>query len=190
MTGDQKVGYIMLERDETRSGVSEEIKIVPTVVWVLSGICFVAAQLFFNVVLAHHHPNAPRPWARPWLGLLAGLGGGLFILLIGYINRDAKRRGMSPTLWTIIALIIPNALGIILYFVLRLPLRCTCPQCRQPVQTGFSFCPHCSCKLSPSCPQCQRAVGSSDIYCPYCGTSQRSQSAPGGTVTTTEKTKP
>jgi hypothetical protein len=179
----------MLERDETRSGVSEEIKIIPMIAWVLAGICFVAAQLFFNVVLAHHHPNAPPAWTRPLFGLLAGLGGGLFILLIGYINRDAKRRGMSPTLWTIIALIIPNALGIILYFVLRLPLRNTCPQCRQPVQAGFGFCPHCSYKLSPNCPQCQRPVGMNDVYCPYCGTAQRSQTPPAGTTLTPESEK-
>lgn len=179
----------MLERDETRSGVSEEIKIIPAIVWVLAGICFVAAQLFFNVILAHHHPNAPHAWARPFLGLLAGVGGGLFVLLIGYINRDAKRRGMSPTLWTIIALIIPNALGIILYFVLRLPLRNMCPQCCQPVQAGYSFCPHCSYKLSPNCPQCQRAIDVHAVYCPYCGTTLRNQATPAGAVGTTEKPK-
>ena len=62
-----------------------------------------------------------RHGARPVLGLLAGVGGGCFLLLIGYINRDAKRRGMSPTLWTIVAVLIPNGLGIILYFILRQP---------------------------------------------------------------------
>ena len=179
----------MLERDETRSGMSEEIKIVPTIAWILAGICFVAAQLIFNVVVAHHHPNAPPAWARPFLGLLAGLGGGLFILLLGYINRDAKRRGMSPTLWTIIALIIPNALGIILYFVLRLSLRNNCPQCRQPVQAGFSFCPHCSYKLSPNCPQCQRAVDVYAVYCPYCGTALRGQAPPASTSAAMERPK-
>jgi RNA polymerase subunit RPABC4/transcription elongation factor Spt4 len=179
----------MLERDETRNGVSAEIKIVPTIAWVLAGIGFIAAQVFFNIALARHHPNIPHAWARPLLGLLAGVCAGLFILLIGYINRDAKRRGMSPTLWTIIALIIPNALGIILYFVLRLPLRNTCPQCRQPVQAGFSFCPHCSFKLNPSCPQCQRAIDMQASYCPYCGTSLRGQVAPAGTITAAEKPK-
>ena len=186
---DQKEGHIMLERDETRSGVSAEIKIVPTIAWVLAGICFVAAQLVFNIVVARHHPNAPPAWTRPFFGLLAGICGGLFILLIGYINRDAKRRGMSPTLWTIIALIIPNALGIILYFVLRLPLRNTCPQCGQPVQTGFSFCPHCSYKLTPNCAQCQRPVGINDVYCPYCGVAQRGQTPPAGTTLTPESAK-
>ncbi len=95
------------------------------------------------------------------MGLGAGLAGACYLLLIGYINRDAKRRGMSPLrfgrLWR---LFIPNALGIILYFVLRQPLRGACPQCGYAVQTGFNFCPRCNYKLSPNCPQCQRLVGS------------------------------
>ena len=172
-----------------RRGVSEEIKIVPTIGWVLAGICFVAAQLFFNVVLAHHHPDAPRAWARPFLGLLAGVGGGLFALLLVDINRDAKLRGMSPTFWTIVALIIPNALGIILYFLLRLPLRSTCPQCSQAVQPGFGFCPRCGYKLSPNCPQCQRAIDVQAVYCPYCGISVRAQGNPVATTAMKEKGK-
>jgi RNA polymerase subunit RPABC4/transcription elongation factor Spt4 len=160
----------MQVENETRTGLSAEIRIVPIWAWVLAGIAFVAAQFFFNVALAHHS-GGPPAWARPLLGLLAGIGGGCFLLLIGYINRDSKRRGMSPTLWTIMALIIPNALGIILYFLLRHPLRSTCPQCGTAVQTGFNFCPHCSYKLSPNCPQCQRVVSTNDLYCPYCGAS-------------------
>jgi hypothetical protein len=112
-------------------------------------------------------------WARAPLGF--GLGAILagYLLLVGYINRDAKRRGMSRTLWTIVALLIPNALGILLYFVLRQPLCSLCPQCGHAVQTGFCYCPQCSRKLGSSCSQCQRVVGESDVYCPYCGTSRR-----------------
>jgi RNA polymerase subunit RPABC4/transcription elongation factor Spt4 len=168
----------MQVKSETRTGLTAEIKIVPVWVWVLAGIGFVAAQWFFNIAVARHS-NAPPAWARPLLGLLLGLVLGCFLLLIGYINRDAKRRGMSPAFWTILAVIIPNALGIILYFLLRQPLRSACPQCGNAVQTGFNFCPRCSYKLSPSCPQCQRLVGVNDIYCPYCGTSLRDQAASG-----------
>ena len=162
----------MLLKDETQTGLTSEIKIVPAWAWALAGIAFIAAQVFFDVVVARH-TNAPPAWARPLLGLLAGIGGGCYLLFIGYINRDAKRRGMSPVLWTIVAVIIPNALGIILYFILRQPLRSACPQCGNAVQTGFNFCPRCSFKLSPTCPQCQRVIGLNDVYCPYCGTSLR-----------------
>jgi len=173
----------MLVKDETQTGLTSEIKIVPAWAWALAGIAFVAAQVFFNVAVARH-TNAPPAWARPLLGLLAGIAGGCYLLFIGYINRDAKRRGMSPVLWTIVAVIIPNALGIILYFILRQPLRSACPQCGNAVQTGFNFCPRCSYKLSPTCPQCQRMIGLNDVYCPYCGTSLRNQTAPVSTPPT------
>jgi len=168
----------MLVKEETQTGPVAEIKIVPAWAWVLAGIGFGCMQFVFNVVLARQS-DAPPAWARPLLGLLVGMVLGCFLLFIGYINRDAKRRGMSPVLWTIVAVLIPNALGIILYFVLRQPLRSACPQCGNAVQTGFSFCPRCSYKLSPNCPQCQRAVGVNDVYCPYCGASLRKQAGPG-----------
>jgi RNA polymerase subunit RPABC4/transcription elongation factor Spt4 len=161
----------MRVKNETSTGLSAEIRIVPTWAWGLAGIAFLAAQWFFNFAVAQH-ADAPPAWARPLLGLLAGIAGGCYLLFIGYINRDAKRRGMSPVLWTIIAVFIPNALGILLYFVLRQPLRSACPQCGNAVQTGFNFCPQCNYRLSPSCQQYQRVISASDAYCPYCGTPQ------------------
>lgn len=162
----------MQRKDEIQTGLASELKIVPSWAWAVAGIVFVAAQWFFNLALASH-VDAPPAWCRPILGLLAGIGGGCYLLFIGYINRDAKRRGMSPVLWTIVAVIIPNALGTVLYFVLRQPRQSTCPQCASPLQPGFNFCPRCNHKLNPSCPQCQRVVGEDSVYCPYCGTSMR-----------------
>jgi len=134
-------------------------------------------------VLSPFGARVHAPWA---LGIEAKIRDrrGCGVLLVGYINRDAKRRGMSPTLWTIVAVIIPNALGIILYFILRQPRSGACPQCACAVQTGFNFCPRCSYKLSPSCLQCQRVVGVNDVFCPYCGASLRNQAAqPSGLAT-------
>jgi len=173
----------MQVKTETPTRLVSEIKIIPTWAWMLAVIAFVAAQIVFNGVMGRH-AGAPPAWCRAVLGLLAGIGGGCFLLLIGYINRDAKRRGMSPTLWTIMAVIIPNALGIILYFLLRQPLGSACPQCGSAVQSGFNFCPRCSHKLSPSCPQCQRLVGPNDVYCPYCGTSMSNPAPPGSSSST------
>jgi RNA polymerase subunit RPABC4/transcription elongation factor Spt4 len=76
---------------------------------------------------------------------------------------------MSRVLWTAIAILVPNGLGIVLYFVLRQPLVARCPQCSAAVQGGFHYCPRCSTKLHPSCPHCQREVQMGDKYCPYCG---------------------
>jgi len=163
----------MLAKDETHSRARTEIGVIPVWAWAVSGVAFIGAQLLFDIFIGREK-GAPPAWARPLLGLLLGIVVGCWILFLGYINRDAKRRGMSPTLWTIIAIVIPNALGIILYFVLRQPLLTLCPQCGHAVQVGFSFCPHCSCKLGPTCSRCQRAVQTSDLYCPYCGNSLQS----------------
>jgi RNA polymerase subunit RPABC4/transcription elongation factor Spt4 len=109
------------------------------------------------------------------MAILGGTILGCYILLIGYVNGDAGRRGMSRLGWTLLAICVPNALGIVLYFVLRKSRIATCPQCENAVQTGFNFCPRCNYKLSPSCPQCQRVVGVNDVYCPYCGKSLRNR---------------
>src|ERR1700686_1748405 len=177
--GDEKAENFMSVKNETQTGLAAEIRIFPTWARVLAGIVFVGTQVVFNVVLGRL-ADAPPAWFLALLALLLGLVLGCAALLIGYINRDAKRRGMSPVLWTIVAIIIPNALGIILYFILRQPLRRTCPQCGNAVENGFNFCPRCNYKLSPSCPQCQRLVSANDLYCPYCGTSLRNQAAAPG----------
>jgi RNA polymerase subunit RPABC4/transcription elongation factor Spt4 len=168
----------------TQIGSKSESHVIPAWAWGLAGIAFIFAQCLFDIVLAHHRPNAPPAWARPLLGLLLGVILGCYVLLIGYINRDAGRRGMSRVLWTIVAVIIPNMLGIILYFILRQPLQSVCPQCGSAVQPGFNFCPRCSCKLSPSCRQCQRVVGANDAYCPNCGTSLGGPATPASGIPT------
>jgi RNA polymerase subunit RPABC4/transcription elongation factor Spt4 len=150
--------------------VSHDFRLVARWAWILALVGFLSMQVVFNVVIAREH-DAPPAWARILLGLLVGLIVTCYLLLIGYVNRDSGRRGMSRALWTAVCVLVPNGLGIILYFILRQPLVGNCPQCGHGVQHGFNFCPKCNCKLNPSCPQCQRMVRADDTYCPYCGTS-------------------
>lgn len=80
-----------------------------------------------------------------------GVAGGLFvgslfaiwILGLGYVYADARQRNMPHIPWTLIAAIVPNLLGFLLYFVLRKPLATPCPQCRQPIAPDQRFCPAC-----------------------------------------------
>jgi len=166
-------------KNEIQTGLAAEIRIVPTWAWALAGAIFIAMQILCNFFLAGLSGAPPEQW-RALIGVVGGMFIGCFVLLIGYVNRDARRRGMNAILWTLLAILIPHGLGLILYFILRQPLQRICPQCGTAVQTGFNFCPRCSYKLSPSCPKCQRLVGANDVFCPYCGSSLRSPAAEGG----------
>jgi RNA polymerase subunit RPABC4/transcription elongation factor Spt4 len=158
----------MQVRNDQPVRFSDEVRSIPLWAGILATIGFLGAQFGFLVALGHD-PNAPPAVVRTLLGLLVGTVVAGYVLLVGYVNRDAGRRGMSPVLWTLIAFFVPNAFGIILYFILRKPLPAACPQCGTAVQPGFGFCPNCRYRLQPVCPHCQRGVAHGNVFCPYCG---------------------
>lgn len=92
------------------------------------------------------------------------------IMLYGYIYGDAKRRGMRYAMWTLLAIFIPYAIGIILYFILRDPLPSICPTCSAKVLSKHTFCPSCGTSVRPVCPQCGKRIESEWSNCGYCGT--------------------
>jgi hypothetical protein len=92
-----------------------------------------------------------------------------YILLVGYVYGDAKRRYMRHVMWTLIAALVPNAIGVILYFVLRDPLPVACPNCQTPARLGFTYCPKCGTAVKRSCEGCGRAVEVDWTNCAYCG---------------------
>jgi RNA polymerase subunit RPABC4/transcription elongation factor Spt4 len=170
-------GVVMPVKNEAATRFMDEVRIISPWAYVVVGLAFLAAMAAVVYATVSGHP--PFPWpATVALAIFGGAIVGCYVLLIGYVYRDAGRRGMSPVAWTLLAICVPNALGIVLYFVLRKPRIAACPQCGNPLQPGFNFCPSCNHKLSPSCPECQRVVGANDTYCPYCGTSLRSPAAP------------
>ena len=146
----------------------DEIKIIPKWAIAVAVVAFACMQVVFNFWIPTQK-NPPPPVALVFLGLLTGAVIACYVLLIGYVNRDAGRRGMSRTLWTLLVIFIPNALGFILYFLLRQPAMQPCPQCHTQVQASFNYCPTCHTKLHPHCAQCQRPVRLNDTFCPYCG---------------------
>ena len=152
----------------TSARFKDELSIVSTWVYFLAVAVF-ASMFVLITVLIHKDHNAPPFALRLLLAAMAGTVLGCYVVLIGYINRDAARRGMSRLLWTLIAVLIPNGLGIVLYFVLRKPRAANCPQCTADVEAGCSFCPRCRCRLQPACPHCQHSVNLGDKFCPYCG---------------------
>jgi hypothetical protein len=89
--------------------------------------------------------NAPFHVLLPGVGfgLLAGVVIAIWILGLGYVSADARRRGMPPILWTLIVAFIPNLLGFLLYFALRRPIALPCPHCGQATTAGQRFCSWC-----------------------------------------------
>jgi RNA polymerase subunit RPABC4/transcription elongation factor Spt4 len=158
----------MTIRNQTSTRFKNEIRIISPWAFFLATLVFLSVPVLFVVLVGRDH-NAPPLPLRCLMGVVAGTLLACYVALIGYINRDAGRRSMSRLWWTLIAIFVPNGLGIVLYFVLRKSRTAYCSQCEAEVEPGFSFCPRCRNRLQPACPHCQRGVDLGDKFCPYCG---------------------
>jgi hypothetical protein len=149
----------------------QEMKLIPRTVWMIAPCMWVGFFLLMMLVPIRLDPEA-RYWplaGKLAVAVLPGLPLSVLVLLIGYVYADARRRGMRYVMWTLLATFIPNAIGIILYFILREPLLVPCPQCSTLVRPGHAFCPHCGAALGHACPQCRRAVEPGWSHCASCG---------------------
>jgi ABC-type Fe3+ transport system permease subunit len=183
---------LRLRRKKENLHFWEEFRLVPTWLKVLVALLYVIAMVVaITVNLAQaHNPNGndmfpPDLRYDPVLASLALAGivtamslfMAVFIFMIAYVNRDAKRRGMNYVLWTLLVLILSPGwliIGFITYFLMREPMPYPCPQCASTVGARFNFCPNCKCNLQPSCPQCKREIAETDKFCPYCGNDLKS----------------
>ncbi|HUL14494.1 MAG TPA: zinc ribbon domain-containing protein [Terriglobales bacterium] len=180
----ERMRLIRLRRKKERPRFRDELKVIPRwVVWFFAGL-FVIAQVVALLINLSGVGNDGRIWpdelaSHPVLAslALAGIitGAALvlssFFFLLGYVYRDAKRRGMNPPLWTLVCLLLAwpfFAIGFIIYFLVREPLPYPCPRCGNLVGPRFNFCSNCKCNLYPSCPNCKREIAETDKFCPYC----------------------
>ena len=151
------------------SKIAREARILPGWAWALATLVFVGVQVGIHLAFEFHERNPPMLPLRIFFGLMPASLLALAVLGAGWINGDAKRRGMHSTLWTLVAIFVPNALGFLLYFLLREPLRNPCPRCGAPLQASFSYCPACSLQVKTICPSCRGPLGRADAFCPHCG---------------------
>ena len=173
---------IRFRRKNEKLGFWNEVKIVPRwLIWAVVSILLIA-QAIAEYVNLTEKPDIFPPGLQGHPGL-SSLGLAImvtlmwsifasFVLLTGYVNRDAKRRGMSAALWTFLVVVLWPAyfaIGYIIYFLLREPLPYACPQCGTVVGARFNYCPNCKRDLHPCCPQCKAEVVETDKYCPNCG---------------------
>ena len=131
--------------------------------------CFLAV-VFFLPAFAERNSTALLVMLPVFLASLVGVAFiGAFVLLVGYVFGDARRRGMNHVLWTLLAIFIPNAIGIILYFILREPVPVPCPACGTPAKKGQAFCASCGAAVRAACPQCRQPVEAGGRHCTGCG---------------------
>jgi hypothetical protein len=201
----ERMRLIRFRRKREHSTFREELRIIPKwLVWVCVALYLIALVIGLSVNIHGFQTNGPifpgdeSLRGQMFLSCLA-LGGvitlgaftlSLMLFMLGYVYRDAKRRGMNPALWTVLVLILSPAyfcIGLIIYLLVREPLPFGCPKCNATVTARFNFCPACKYNLHPACPQCQREVSDSDKFCPYCAaelhhtpTQTASQPAPTG----------
>lgn len=183
----ERLRLIRFRRKRERSTFRQELRIIPkwliglcAVLWVLAVIIGVAVNLHRAATGGAIFPGdgSIRDVGESTAGLAAAITGiaivtSVFLFMLGYVYRDAKRRGMNAGLWTLLVLILSPAyllIGLIIYLLVREPLPYTCPQCSTTVNARYNFCPNCKYNLHPACPQCQREVADNDKFCPYCAT--------------------
>jgi hypothetical protein len=173
----------------------DSLKMIPAWSVVLAILIFVGTMYFFNYTPSRPSASAPvvssstttpgtvakpesQPQRRPRPAQEAGrlifsyttsAALASYVLLIGYVSRDVKRRHMSAPLWMLIVLVMPGGIGAIVYFLLRQPMMMRCPHCTTELMEGVHFCPQCRFQVAPVCGQCFRGVQITDAFCPQCG---------------------
>jgi len=159
----ERLRLIRFRRKRERAKFTQELRVIPRwLVWTCLTLYILAIIIGMSVNGYNMRSNGtvfPDDSFRsmPFLSDLALAGAitgvaifvSIFLFMLGYVYRDAKRRGMNPALWTLLVLILSPA---------------------YMFNARFNFCPNCKYNLHPACPQCQREVSDHDKFCPFCAT--------------------
>ncbi len=146
----------------------QEMRLIPGWAIGLAVLAMIVMPMIIVGVVFRRESNPPPLPVQIFFGLMAGSIIAFLALMIGYVSRDSRRRGMNPVFWTLVVILVPNAIGFIVYFLSRKPLQIPCQNCGQSSVAGFTFCPNCGAALQPSCPQCKRPVQPGFRFCPSC----------------------
>ena len=157
-------------RDPQSITLNEDESILPLWSIIAATLAFVLVEYYFWVVAPQHrHHPPPALGFRIYFNISWGVVASLYVLMLGYVSKDAPRRGMSTRFWMLICFVIPGGIGAVLYFLLRQPEVSRCPACGTQVLSGFHFCPQCNYRLTANCGNCFRTVRVTDQFCTRCG---------------------
>lgn len=94
------------------------------------------------------------------------------ICIAVFVYQDAKKRGMEPILWALVAAVIPSFIGLIIYLIVRSGYSALhCANCGAAVEENYAVCPQCGADLKSRCPSCDRYVQADWNLCANCGAS-------------------
>ncbi len=165
-----------IARPRMDSSGDEDLRMIPRWSMVLATALFIAMQYVFHVVMPHHkHELLPL---RIMMGYAWGTLVASYALMLGYVSRDAKRRGMPVGMWMLVCVVGTGGIGAVVYFMLRQPILSRCPNCSTEIAAGDHFCSQCQFQMSPVCGLCHRGVKITDVFCTQCGHDLAEDNAP------------
>lgn len=121
-------------------------QVVPPAVQLWAWITLIGAVLTGLIVGAVGASRNGSMWTIPTFGaggLFLGILFATWLLGLGFVFADARRRAMRPVLWVLVCILFPHLLGFLLYFVMRQPLASPCGHCGHPIPIGQRFCSWC-----------------------------------------------
>src|SRR6185437_3756753 len=87
----------------------DQLSLIPAWSVILAVVVFVAIQYLFQFVMPHHrHEMLPM---RILMGYSWGTAFATYVLLIGYVSRDVKRRNMPAGLWMLVVIVMTGGIG-------------------------------------------------------------------------------
>ncbi len=143
--------------------------VIPMGAWITAP--FAALAVFIGMTLLFRMAEGPPILVQLLVSTIVPLAMAGWVILIGYIYGDARRRGMRYVVWTLLAIFIPNGIGILLYLLMRDPRPAYCSRCGGTMLANHAFCPHCGTSVAAVCGSCQRATQPGWTHCAWCGAS-------------------
>jgi Phospholipase_D-nuclease N-terminal len=126
------------------------LNIVPKTVQ-LWALVIAACAVLTGLVVAYTTAGQGEVWrimaAYGSAALVLGILLAIWLLCLGFVFADARRRDMRPVLWVLVAALFPHLLGFLLYFVMRQPIAAICTQCGGTVSNHQRFCSWCGTSL-------------------------------------------
>ena len=99
-------------RDPQSITVNDDERMIPVWSIVVASLAFVLVEYYFWVVAPEQRHHAPPPIGfRIYFNLSWGIVVALYFLMVGYISKDAPRRGMNTRFWMLVCFVMPGGIG-------------------------------------------------------------------------------